>query len=107
MLKFIKITLLTIFFISCSNDVEKKSSIAFSDRDYSEAFQLIEYWLDAQKDYENLPGLTAMIGNENGAVWTGAFGMANENDRMNIENTLNNQYFQLILFELGYFFRLE
>ena len=47
MLKFIKITLLTIFFISCSNDVEKKSSIAFSDKDYSEAFQLIEKLLNS------------------------------------------------------------
>ena len=50
MAKFIKTILLTIFLISCSNDVETKSSVAFSDKDYSEAFQLIEYWLDAQKD---------------------------------------------------------
>ena len=89
MAKFIRITLLTIFFISCSDDVKTKSSVAFSDKDYSEAFQLIEYWLDAQKDYENLPGLTAMVGNENGTVWSGAFGMANENDIMNIENTFS------------------
>ncbi|MAU64224.1 MAG: hypothetical protein CMC38_07805 [Flavobacteriaceae bacterium] len=88
-MKYIRIILLTIFFISCSKDIKVESSLAFAEKDYSEAFQLIEYWLDAQKDYENLPGLTAMIGNENGAVWTGAFGMANENDAMNIENTFS------------------
>ena len=42
MAKFIRITFLTIFFISCSDDVKTKSSVAFSDKDYSEAFQLID-----------------------------------------------------------------
>ena len=82
---------LSIIFIlmSCSNDIDKKNPILFSKKDYSEAFQLIDYWLNSQKDYENLPGITAVIGDSNGPVWSGAFGMANEKDIMNIENTFS------------------
>ena len=89
-----KINLLLFFSIifilmSCSNDIDKKNPISFSEKDYSEAFQLIDYWLNSQKDYENLPGITAVIGDSNGPVWSGAFGMANEKDIMNIENTFS------------------
>ncbi|MBT5857891.1 MAG: hypothetical protein HOH84_06185 [Flavobacteriaceae bacterium] len=38
MAKFIRITFLTIFFISCSDDVKTKSSVAFSDKDCSDSF---------------------------------------------------------------------
>ena len=31
-----------------------------TQKDYSEAFKLIEIWLDAQKDFEQLPGITAI-----------------------------------------------
>ena len=31
------------------------------EKDYTEAFKLIEVWLDAQKDFEQLPGITAII----------------------------------------------
>ena len=82
----------SIIFISCSNDIDKKNPISFSKKDYSEAFQLIDYWLNSQKDYENLPGITAVIGDSNGPVWSGAFGMANEKDIMNIEILLTKTY---------------
>ena len=88
-MKLIRFFIITVFMISCSNEIEKADSISFSEKNYDEAFQLIEYWLDAQKDYENLPGLTVMIGDENGVVWSQAFGMANENDVMKVENTFS------------------
>lgn len=46
-------------------------------KDYSEAIKLIEVWLDAQKDYEKLPGITASIVSDQDLIWSGAFGMAN------------------------------
>ena len=88
-MKFIRLFTLITLFISCSNNVVEKKSISFSEKNYDEAFQLIEYWLNAQKDYENLPGLTAMVGNEDGLIWSEAFGMANETNMMNIENTFS------------------
>jgi len=30
-------------------------------KNYSEAFELFEVWLDAQKDFEQLPGITAIV----------------------------------------------
>lgn len=88
-MKLIRLFILITLFISCSNEVKEKNSISFSEKNYDEAFQLIEYWLNAQKDYENLPGLTAMVGNENGVIWSEAFGMASETNMMSIENTFS------------------
>ena len=47
------------------------------DIDYSEAFNLIEVWIDAQMDYEKLPGLTISVIEDQEVMWSGAFGMAN------------------------------
>ena len=88
-MKAIRFFIVLIFIISCNNDKEEITPISFSEKKYDEAFQLIEYWLNAQKDYENIPGLTAMVGDEKGVVWSQAFGMANENDEMKIENTFS------------------
>jgi len=44
---------------------------------YSEAFTLIEVWLDAQKDYEKLPGISAAVIEDQQVLWSGAFGQAN------------------------------
>ena len=88
-MKLFKIFILITLFISCSSEVAEKDSISFSEKNYDEAFQLIEYWLNAQKDYENLTGLTAMVGDEDGIIWSEAFGMANEEDLMTVENTFS------------------
>ena len=45
--------------------------------DYSEAFELIEAWLETQKNFEKLPGLTAIVVENQDVLWTKAFGMAN------------------------------
>jgi len=39
-------------------------TIAFSQeskKDYTEAFKLVEVWLEAQKDFDNLPGLPSIV----------------------------------------------
>jgi CubicO group peptidase (beta-lactamase class C family) len=45
--------------------------------DYSDAFKIIEIWLDAQKDYEQLPGISAMVVEDQDVLWSGAYGLAN------------------------------
>ena len=43
-------------------------------KNYNEAFKLIAVWLDAQKDFENIPSITAMVVKDQELLWTGAFG---------------------------------
>jgi len=53
---------------------------AFSQKEekkYREAFALIEVWLDAQKDFDQLPGLSAIVVEDQQVLWTGAVGLAN------------------------------
>ena len=45
--------------------------------DYSDAFRIIEVWLDAQRDFEVLPGISALVIEDQDILWSGAFGLAN------------------------------
>ena len=45
--------------------------------DYTEALKLIEVWLDAQRDYDHLPGMSVIVVDDQEVLWSGAFGMAN------------------------------
>lgn len=56
-------------------------------KDYSEAFNLIEAWLDAQKDFEQLPGITAIVVKDQEVLWKGAFGLANKEDSVKADPT--------------------
>lgn len=47
------------------------------DKDYSEAFKLVEVWLEAQKDFDNLPGISAIVVKDQEVLWNGGFGEAN------------------------------
>jgi CubicO group peptidase (beta-lactamase class C family) len=46
-------------------------------QDYSDAFKIIEVWLDAQKDFDKLPGISAIIVDDQDVIWEGAYGFAN------------------------------
>ena len=46
-------------------------------KNYTEAFKLVAVWLEAQKDFEKLPGLTAIVINDQKILWSGAVGMSN------------------------------
>ena len=48
-----------------------------SSKNYNDAFKLIEVWLDAQKDFENIPSITAVVVKDQKVVWKGAFGNSN------------------------------
>ncbi|MEA2077535.1 MAG: serine hydrolase domain-containing protein, partial [Candidatus Marinimicrobia bacterium] len=46
-------------------------------QDYSDAFKIIEVWLEAQKDFDKLPGISAIIVDDQDVIWSGAYGYAN------------------------------
>ncbi len=56
-------------------------------KDYSEAIQLIEVWLEAQKDYEKIPAIMAIAVEDQEVIWEGAFGLANLEKEVNAEPT--------------------
>tara|TARA_R110002073_G_scaffold53840_4_gene138868 strand:- start:73695 stop:75128 length:1434 start_codon:yes stop_codon:yes gene_type:complete len=43
-------------------------------KNYQDAFKLIEVWLDTQKDFENIPSITAVVVKDQKTLWSGAFG---------------------------------
>ena len=69
-MKKIYFTLFLSLLISNSYSQENK-------KDYTEAFKLMEVWLEAQKDFEQLPAITAIIVEDQEVLWTGAFGLSN------------------------------
>ena len=56
-------------------------------KDYTDALRMIEVWLDAQKDYEQLPGISAMVVEDQDILWSGAFGLANVEQNVKSEPT--------------------
>jgi CubicO group peptidase (beta-lactamase class C family) len=68
----------TLFTTAFSQDAEK---------DYSEAIQLIEVWLDAQKDFDKLPGLSAVVMDDQEVLWSGAVGLANPDKNIKAKTT--------------------
>ena len=83
------LTLLLILFCSCDVAEYNPENINFNEKEYSEAFQLIDYWLEAQKDYEKLPGLTALVTDKKETKWSGSFGLSNGVESMKVENTFS------------------
>jgi CubicO group peptidase (beta-lactamase class C family) len=59
------------------------------DPSLAEALHVVELWLDAQVDYERLPGISAALVHDQELVWSGAVGMASmEEQRPAAPNTL-------------------
>ena len=81
--------LLLILFCSCDVAEYNPENINFDEKEYSEAFQLIDYWLEAQKDYEKLPGLTAVVTDKKETKWTGSFGFSDGVQSMKVDNTFS------------------
>ena len=83
--------LILFLILLCSCDVAEYNpeNINFDEKEYSEAFQLIDYWLEAQKDYEKLPGLTAIVTNKDETKWTGSFGLSDGVEPMKVQNTFS------------------
>jgi CubicO group peptidase (beta-lactamase class C family) len=47
------------------------------EKNFTEAFKLVEVWLEAQKDFENLPGISAIVVKDQEVLWKGGFGESN------------------------------
>ena len=50
------------------------TAIAKEKSDFSEPLRVISAWLDAQKDYKNIPGLSAGIVIDQDLIWSVGFG---------------------------------
>ena len=62
-MKYLYITLLFCFSLGTAFAQDAK-------KDYTEALQLVEVWLDAQKDFDQLPGLSAIVVEDQGVLWS-------------------------------------
>jgi len=66
--------LILLLFFTINSFSQKKQ------KNYDEAFKIIEVWLEAQKDFEKLPGISAVIVKDQEILWSGAFGKSNIED---------------------------
>lgn len=48
-----------------------------TEKDYTEAFDMLEVWLEAQKDFDQLPGISASVVEDQQIIWKGSYGKAN------------------------------
>lgn len=53
-----------------------------TEKDYSEAIRIAEVWLEAQKDFEQLPGISASIVQGQEVLWSKGFGHANFEEKV-------------------------
>ncbi len=74
------LVILFVVFAFCFNAFAKES-----DKDYSDALKLVDVWLEAQKDFEQLPGITAIVLEDQDVLWSGAFGFANAEQKIAAE----------------------
>ena len=56
---------------------------------FSQKGKIIGVWLEAQKDFERMPGITAAIIKDQNVVWSGAYGYANPEKKLPMQtNTI-------------------
>lgn len=77
-----KLTIICLIFISVLSGFSQENK-----KDYSDALKLIEIWLDTQKDFEKLPGITAAIVDGQEIIWTGAYGYANPENKTSMKSS--------------------
>ena len=53
--------------------------------DFSEAFRLIDVWLEAQRDYDQLPGISVGIVSDQELIWSKGYGMADTEREVSAE----------------------
>jgi len=49
-----------------------------NDKNYTEAYTLIDTWLSTQQKFDQLPGISAAVVEDQKILWSGAYGFANE-----------------------------
>ena len=67
-----KYTLLALLFITITLVHSQDKSY-----DYKDASELINIWLDAQIDYEDIPSILGVVVKDQDIIWSGAFGKSN------------------------------
>jgi len=70
--------LLTAFALLFPSFLSSQSSAPKPTRE--EALNAVQIWLDAQRDYDRLPGISAAIVHDQELIWSGAEGMADLDD---------------------------
>lgn len=45
--------------------------------DYTDALRLIEHWMEAERDYKHLPGISASVTKDQEILWSKAYGVSN------------------------------
>jgi len=68
----VQIFLLVLILICTSPTFSEEKAKA----DFSEAIRLIDTWLEAQRDYDNLPGISVAIVTDQEILWSKGYGMA-------------------------------
>lgn len=77
--------LLPLFFCMCFFFSQAQEKL----KNYDDAFKLIEVWLSAQKDFENIPSITAMVVKNQEVLWKGAFGSIDLSQNIPAKTTTN------------------
>lgn len=50
--------------------------------DYTDAFRLIDTWVEAQRDYKDIPSVSVAVVKDQETIWRKAFGMANNDEKV-------------------------
>ena len=50
--------------------------------DYRDAFRLIDSWIDAQRDFSDIPSISVAIVKDQETIWSKAYGMANNDGKI-------------------------
>ncbi len=58
--------------------------------DYTDAFRLINSWIEAQRDYSDIPSISVAIVKDQQTIWSKAYGMANNDSK--VAATTNTVY---------------
>lgn len=67
------------------------SATSQTNSQYNEALQLIDVWLTAKKDYQNIPAIMAVVVDDQDILYSGAFGYANKSKALKAsENTITS-----------------
>jgi len=45
--------------------------------DYTDALRLIDRWMEAERDYKHLPGISASVTKDQEIIWSKAYGVSN------------------------------
>jgi len=78
-----------LFTLLCFSPVYFQAQEAEPDVDYSDAFRLMDIWLEAQYQYDQLPGISVAIVKDQEVLYSKGFGLADTERQVPVEaNTL-------------------